>query len=91
MLFSNSAGCLEPSLPIPACRKTAYPSPTPTAGSAGQRLVSGMGSTQPCGQYIRFDGTCVFRVSCVSLFWYYDNVRVFMMRVDIGTKMTRIT
>jgi hypothetical protein len=33
-----------------------------------------------------FDGTCVFCVSCVSLFWYYDNARVFVMRIDIGKK-----
>jgi hypothetical protein len=34
-----------------------------------------------CGEY---DGTCVFCVSCVSLFWYYDNARGFVMRIDIG-------
>jgi hypothetical protein len=44
-----------------------------------------------CEMCRRFDGTCVFCVSCVSLFWYYDNARVFVMRVDIGTQMTRIT
>jgi hypothetical protein len=31
-----------------------------------------------------FDGTCVLCVSCVSLFWYYDNARVFVMRIDIA-------